>query len=390
MSGTHRIDIQTSRFLDSVRGVSAVIVMLSHVVQIYILPHMANAGFFDGLWDILASYAVMAFFVISGFVITISILENIERNDGHFKPLEFLESRLVRLYPPLLFALLLTISVYGLIHVTHLNGSDNLFLSGDLYVFREKAVLEWDSILDSVFFLQGIFAGSPGPTLNGALWSLSFEFWFYIVAMFFTIWIVDKRQFWGGFLTVGIFVAILYLDRPRFFAFLSTWLAGLTWAIIYRKRWVVKTFFRTYLWLLAGGIAAAVAILVSQNGLWLLIHPYRTILSYFTQSMICWVTMIIAAQIASRLEKGSFHFFHAYKLAPFSYTLYLIHFPLLTLAFSFLHHFLHTVSWVYGAITGVLLGAIIMLISSHLALFIENKAMFRKLLAGFFHRAKAS
>jgi peptidoglycan/LPS O-acetylase OafA/YrhL len=381
MTDASRIDPQTSRFLDSIRGISAILVMLSHVVQMYILPHMANSGFFDGLWEILASYSVMAFFVISGFVITISILENIERNGGKFKPWEFLESRLVRLYPALLFAMLLTIGVYALIHATHFPASDNFYLPGDLFVFREKAVLDWKSILVSTFFLQGIFVESTGPSMNGALWSLSFEFWFYILAMFFTLWIVNKKQFWGGFFTVAILVAVLYLDRNSFFTFLSTWLAGSAWAIIYRKRRAGEDILRPYLWPLIGGLLAAIIVLVNANGLWALIHPYRATPSLIVQTMICWLAMLMTAQIAHWLEKGTFTYFHADRLAPFSYTLYLIHFPLLALAFSFLHPFLHTVSWGYGALVGLVLGAVVLFISSLLARVVENKTMFRKLVA---------
>lgn len=374
MKKNYNIDVQTSRFLDVIRGISAIVVMVFHVILIYILPKVGLRGYLDGVAELLASYAVMAFFVISGFVITISILKNIERNDGQFKLSEFLSSRLVRLYPPLIFSLILTIGVYGLIHNFHLHGSETFRLAGDLFAIREKAILDWDNILWSLLFLQGFFSKEAAPSLNGSLWSLSYELWYYMAAMFFTSWLVNKRQFWGWSLILVIILPMVYLEHIRFFAFLSTWLAGSVWALLYINRQTIEKQFKVLFWPIVVGLTALVIFIVYKNDHLVIANPYTDFLSMITQSLICWLGMLVAMRFILWQERRSLNFFRADQLAKFSYTLYVIHFPLLILGFSFLHPLLHSLNWVYSGITGVLLGLVIILISSRLAAWIENKA----------------
>lgn len=379
MKTNYTIDIQTSRFLDVIRGISAIVVMFYHVILIYILPKVGLRGYLDGVAEVLASYAVMAFFVISGFVITISILKNIERNDGQFKPSEFMVSRLVRLYPPLINSLVLTIGVYSLIHNFNLHGSESFRLAGDLFVIREKAILDWDNILWSLIFLQGFFSKEAAPSLNGPLWSLSYEFWYYMVAMFFVGWLVNKRQFWG-WLMIIVLLPLVYIEHLFFFPFLSTWLAGSVWALLYIKRQIIEKQFKVLFGPIVVGITALVIFIVYKNGHLVIANPYIGSLSMFTQSLICWLGMLVAMRFILWQEGRSFNFFRADQLAKFSYTLYVIHFPLLILGFSFLHPLLHPLHWVYSAVSGVLLGLATILISSRLAAWIENKAIIWKYL----------
>lgn len=353
MKNNYTIDVQTSRFLDVIRGISAIVVMFFHVILIYILPKVGLRGYLDGVAELLASYAVMAFFVISGFVITISILKNIERNDGQFELSEFLSSRLIRLYPPLIISLILTIGVYGLIHTFHLHGSETFRLAGDLFAIREKAILDWDNILWSLFFLQGLFSKEAAPSLNGPLWSLSYEFWYYMAAMFFTGWLVNKRQFWGWLLLLAIILPLVYREHIGFFVLLSTWLSGSVWALLYIKRRIIEKQFKVLFGPIVVGITALVIFIVYKNDHLVIANPYTDFLSMITQSLICWLGMLVAMRFILWQEGRSFNFFRADQLAKFSYTLYVIHFPLLILGFSFLHPLLHSLHWVYSAITGV-------------------------------------
>ncbi|MDO9129686.1 MAG: acyltransferase family protein, partial [Anaerolineales bacterium] len=212
----------------------------------------------------------------------------------------------------------------------------------------------------------------------GPLWSLSYEFWYYMAAMFFTSWLVNKRQFWGWLLIMAVILPLVYIEHIGFFAFFSTWLAGSVWALLYINRQTIEKQFKVLFGPIVVGLTALVIFIVYKNDHLVIANPYTDFLSMITQSLICWLGMLVAMRFILWQEGRSFSFFRADQLAKFSYTLYVIHFPLLILGFSFLHPLLHPLHWGYSAITGVLLGLVIILISSRLAAWIENKAIIWK------------
>ncbi|QDP72365.1 hypothetical protein FOG18_07240 [Legionella israelensis] len=61
-----------SDFLDSARGVSSIVVLLAHVNRFFLLPIYDLNGPLQIIQCYLASGAVIAFFVINGFVISLS------------------------------------------------------------------------------------------------------------------------------------------------------------------------------------------------------------------------------------------------------------------------------------------------------------------------------
>jgi peptidoglycan/LPS O-acetylase OafA/YrhL len=68
----------------------------------------------------------------------------------------------------------------------------------------------------------------------------------------------------------------------------------------------------------------------------------------------------------------------ASNLAQFSYTLYVIHYPLLLLSFSLLHPSLHNHGWVTSLIAGLAALVPIIYISSRLALIVENRKLLKR------------
>src|SRR5204863_44851 len=69
-----------SKLFDVARATSALLVLIGHLYQIIVLPTFGNSlatrAFF-----VLAGYSVMVFFVISGYMIGLSIYRNISSND---------------------------------------------------------------------------------------------------------------------------------------------------------------------------------------------------------------------------------------------------------------------------------------------------------------------
>ena len=153
-----------SLYLDVVRGLAAVAVLLDHANS----PPIAEPG----LWWRLLGYgsaAVTIFFVLSGYVIAY-VIETRDRTAG-----DYVVSRLSRLYSVVLVALALTfgLDLIGEMLNPTFYGQDRVVQAG------------WSGWAASAFMLNefrnlGITGLVPGS--NGPFWSLSFEFAYYIAA----------------------------------------------------------------------------------------------------------------------------------------------------------------------------------------------------------------
>lgn len=95
-------------YLDSSRGIAAIMVLVSHYIGAFSLPNeilfLENSGF-RFFWD--GRVAVSYFFVLSGFVLSYTYFQN----DNKFKSLnyfEFILKRVLRIYPVFIFVLLLS------------------------------------------------------------------------------------------------------------------------------------------------------------------------------------------------------------------------------------------------------------------------------------------
>ncbi len=152
---TFRFDIQ------SLRAVSVILVIFYHFNFTYQNIPLFSGGFIG----------VDIFFIISGYVISNLILEELEQKND-FKFSKFIEKRLRRLVPALYFFLFITFC-FGLIfllprYLTQLSHDIifNVFLTSNFYF--------WDSLQ-----AYGAILGIDRPLLH--TWSLSVEWQFYIV-----------------------------------------------------------------------------------------------------------------------------------------------------------------------------------------------------------------
>jgi peptidoglycan/LPS O-acetylase OafA/YrhL len=121
------------------------------------------------LTGLLATYAITVFFIVSGFMICMSVFRH--RKGGLFDSAGFAEARILRIYPPLIAAILITITVYLIISGLGLHGAESYRLGGELAVVRESAKLEWSAIPSTFFLLYGAVPGAPSPlNMDGPLW----------------------------------------------------------------------------------------------------------------------------------------------------------------------------------------------------------------------------
>ncbi len=99
--------------------------------------------------------AVIVFFVLSGFLVGGASVERFRR--GTFAPRRYAIDRFTRIYTPLVPALVIALA----------------------FCLVAPIPFGWGNFAVNLFSLQGAF-GEPFP-LSGALWSLSYEVWFYVL-----------------------------------------------------------------------------------------------------------------------------------------------------------------------------------------------------------------
>ncbi len=182
-----------STYLDALRFTAALAVFTSHVA----LPRLTGNLLPTGPLIELADSAVIAFFVLSGFVISFAAQTRDETLG------DYTRSRLARLYSVAVPALLLTVVVDAI--GRHLDPAlyTGWWSLGAHPLLRIAACLT---------FTNELWFESIRPFSNGPYWSLSYEFWYY--AIFAVGFYLRGRERWVllalGCLIVGPKILVLF------------------------------------------------------------------------------------------------------------------------------------------------------------------------------------
>ncbi len=198
-----------SHYLDLIRFVAALAVFIQH---------LALYPFTDGVvWAPLASYgrtAVIAFFVLSGYVI--SYVSSNREN----APRAYFASRVSRLYSVILIALPFTFlaDIAGM-HI------DPEYYSIPKVLWKPES---WAGYISSLLFVneyQVFGFNGIAPGTNGPYWSLSFEATYY--------WIAGLGLFFSPAISIPAALALLMLGGRTIAALFPIWLLGF---FLYRTR----------------------------------------------------------------------------------------------------------------------------------------------------------
>ena len=296
--------------LDAIRGLSAIVVVFNHLRESFFLDHtQETSGPFRFIYldHYAAGLAVMIFFVLSGYLVGGGAARRVEK--GRWSWSDYLLSRLTRLYIVLIPALVATALIDG-IGRSHGGVSAGLFSSA----------FDYKSFLGSLVFMQ--LRLTPVFGSNGPLWSLTYEFWYYIVFPLVLL------SFYAGSKTLRIFnilacVALSLSLRWVMYLF-PCWLLGV--GIFQLTRiWpspsvVVRRFAFTASLLL---MACALAL---QGG-----HCVTNIILMFYLDAACAGPLIWAAAVNRHSSVPSSYKIAAVFISDISYTLYLTHAPILAL-----------------------------------------------------------
>jgi peptidoglycan/LPS O-acetylase OafA/YrhL len=189
----------TSLVLDGLRLSAALAVLCLHAHDMWFPSSMHRP---DQAGN--ASHAaVVVFFVLSGFVIAYTASM---RNAG-FGP--YMRARLGRLCSMVVPALLLTAMVEVALRLQGDPGLMALYVRGP---FGPRYLM-------TGAFLNEIWLFSAAPPANIALWSLSFEFWYYLI---FGLWFFNGRGWKSALLAAGACV----VAGPKIVLMMPIWLMG--------------------------------------------------------------------------------------------------------------------------------------------------------------------
>ncbi|QLO88081.1 acyltransferase family protein [Enterobacter sp. RHBSTW-00975] len=166
---------QTLSF-ESLRGIAAIAVALAHVFQFFLARYHPEYYRAVGL---VAQSSVMVFFVMSGFLIGVSIQNNKSRN-GYFAMSDYAISRFRRIYPPLVLSLIIILLMAFVAPHVFESGSQRFSTESDEFI-KGRGIFYWPSQIFSVLtFTNGLLP--QGTPFNTPLWSLPFEAWYYVLA----------------------------------------------------------------------------------------------------------------------------------------------------------------------------------------------------------------
>lgn len=123
-------------------------------------------------------FAVNCFFIVSGYLISASFLNSSSVTS-------YLTKRIARIYPAFIAVFIISAFI-----VAPLSGADipsNVSALGRLL---------HDCLLLQKPTVEGVFSGQPYPTLNGSLWTISYEFRCYLLVIALGLLGVLQRRSW--------------------------------------------------------------------------------------------------------------------------------------------------------------------------------------------------
>jgi peptidoglycan/LPS O-acetylase OafA/YrhL len=307
--------------LDHVRWISAFLVVAGHVRNYTFLPY-SKAGEIGLIGK--AFYAVtnlhvesvIAFFVISGLLVGGKCVENIHQ--GSFDLKRYAINRLTRLYivlgPAIFFGLALLFF-------------QREFLSTTRYTCE---LPDMGTLIGNLLYMQMVF--SAVVCYNDPLWSLANEFWYYVMMAIVTLGILSKASPGKVFLYAALFVFSLIFftvfsyygmfERGDIVLYIPMWAIGiLAW---FRFPFKISIF--------VSGPLLAGALILSRSHL---IVEYF-FLEHFLTAIGLTLFLISIRDIGAGKPEPSGLLKQTkaigVSLAAFSYSLYLVHYPVLLFA----------------------------------------------------------
>jgi peptidoglycan/LPS O-acetylase OafA/YrhL len=336
-------------YLDGLRASAALFVVLHHAwLQTWpkvIDPKAVPTGYtaiFTG-WLAFGHLAVTVFIAISGFCLMLPILRgNGELRDGLLK---FLERRAVRILPPYYVALFASTVIAGLLLKVHTNTLYDASLPVTLH-----------GIVTHILLIQNFF--SDQYQINGPLWSIAVEFQTYL---FFPFLILLRRRAGMRAVLLATFIVgvglyrllVIYGLGDRTPHYIFVFALGMSAAQLAFQGNFQTAYTKTLAWsVLAGALACA---LVAHH--FLPEGRSKDVIDSLI-GIAASTLMYLAATDRRNIIARTFGWPPLAKIGLFSYSLYLIHFPLQQLLWQYLvvpYAFSRTTNFALVALPGTVI-----------------------------------
>ena len=347
-----------SSHLDALRGFAAFSVLLNHWRYAFFPDYGAIARHnpliaAEYLVSDLGRQWVIVFFVLSGYLVGGGVLRSVRTGSWSWRA--YLLARLSRLYVVLLPALLLggALDWVGM-HVAGTKAVYNGQSGIPALLGNVHSTLTLPALLGNGFFLQtitlpGMSRAVPTFGTNGALWSLSYEFWYYL-AFPILVHLLTRSQSWWvrAFLGLGLLAWGGFVGMPIVLLGVP-WLMGASITLLpafpARRSWTRGLAVVSALALLGGGLVLGKVLNSLSSDLVL----------GLAVTVVIWVTLHCAtAPLPAtyvRLARRSAHS---------SYTLYLMHLPMVIFIKASLHLPRAYPDWHVCLVGGVVLVAVVL------------------------------
>ncbi len=194
----HTKETRIANNFDIIRILFAWFVIVSHS---YVLngdgPTDPLAKLTNG-YMIFSFIGVKGFFIISGYL----IFQSLERSKSI---LDYLTKRILRIFPALIVVLALTLLVVYFIYPSY---QGYYLFQPEIY----KYFIGNGILFMPHFFIKGVFENLPNHAINGSLWTIEFEFLFYLLLLF--LYPIRRNKNWLKSIIIltliGFFVGNLF------------------------------------------------------------------------------------------------------------------------------------------------------------------------------------
>ena len=308
-----------SDVLNLSRWVAALLVVLGHLRSLLFIDFVdvMNPSFIERLFYFMTSFgheAVLVFFVMSGFLVGGSTISKMK--DGSFSYSQYFIARISRIFPVYVVALIFTLGCdltgYTVFEVPSLyDGSQKDLIPSITSSYSEQWTLV--AFFGNLIMLQPFFVPTFGS--NGPLWSLSYEWWYYASGpLLFSIFLIKLSPV-ALLVRISVLVGIFAIFPLHLFEGFALWTLGAMASQIRKGHWIFKIF----------GLSLLIIFMTLYKA------------NLFPHAKMVYLIPIIYLIILVGFIESERHIFlksfHRY-FADFSYSLYLLHFPLMILLVS--------------------------------------------------------
>lgn len=260
--------------------------------------------------------------------------------------------------PPLYFACASLLLLYWLSPFVFASGNHEFTIISET-MSQANMSLNIESILGVLFFVNGFITETPAS--NFAFWSLSFEAWFYIL---FGLLLLPNRKIGTSFALLCLM--ILSTLNYVFLLYVCIWIAGAIAALLYNHQYRLSLKQITLI------ITIITIVLISAMYFGLIIFKDSLDIQKFLLAIYgTWIGILLSVMLYLISIERIRIWLPFQFVAPSSYTVYLLHFPVLLFIYGIIQPYIYGNHWLLIIIT-LVISMFVITIGMMIGRYVEN------------------